>query len=267
VKLAIPRSSSVLTVRAVQRALNILTSLGEEDLRLVDLAARLKLHKATVTRLLGTLAQADMVSRDEQDRYTLGPGIILLAGRLLGRYRTLADLLHEPLRRVWETTRETVTIHVRVGLERLCIEELESPEAITYRAGVGNRVPIHSGSAGKVLLAFLPDGERAALLRQLRLVPVTERTITNSSRLIQELDKVRRAGYAVSAGERIIGATAVSVPVWDRSGRVVAAVSVLGPESRLTPEVLKRYAALLKTEIRPLPMVIPDLALVHERKG
>ncbi|MBI4590492.1 MAG: IclR family transcriptional regulator [Candidatus Rokubacteria bacterium] len=254
-------------VRAVERALNILACLGEEDLRLVDVALRLKLHKATVTRLLATLARAGMVSRDERDRYSLGPGLILLAGGLLGRYRTLADLLRAPLRRVWETTRETVTIHVRVGSERLCIEELESPETITYRAGIGNRVPLHVGSAGKVLLAFLPEAERATALKELRLVPLTDRTITSRNRLVEELDRVRRAGYAVSSGERIVGATAVSVPVLDPDGRVVAAVSILGPESRLTPEVLKRYAVLLKREIPQLPMVVPHSAVVAGGKG
>lgn len=60
---------------------------------------------------------------------------------------------------------------------------------------------------------------------------------------------------------------AISVPVLDRDGRVVAAVSILGPESRLAPEVLRRYAAALKNEIRPLLMVIPDSTLFRPRKG
>ncbi|MBI5966826.1 MAG: IclR family transcriptional regulator [Deltaproteobacteria bacterium] len=232
----------------------------------MDLAERLNLHKAICNQLLATLERAGMVAREERNRYPLGPGIALLAGHLLKRYRTLIDLLREPLQGIWETTRETVTVHDRVGAERVCVEELESPEAIAYRAGIGHRASLYLGSASKVLLAFLPAAERAAILRELRLASFTKRIITNSVRLTKELTKVRRAGYSVSSGERITGASAVSVPLLDSEGRVIAAVSILGPNSRLTPEKLRRFAAILKREVRPLPMVLPDSFLFAEEK-
>lgn len=74
---------------------------------------------------------------------------------------------------------------------------------------------------------------------------------------------MRRAGCALSAGERIVGAAAVSIPVL----QAVAAVSILVPESRLTPEVLRRYVALLKNEIRLLSIVVPVSAPSSERQG
>jgi DNA-binding IclR family transcriptional regulator len=177
------------------------------------------------------------------------------------RYRTLVGFSADALRRVWEKTRETVTVHVRIGPDRLCIEEIESPEAITYRAGVGRRVPLHAGSAGKVQLAFLPDAERAAALKQVKLLPLTARTITNRARLIEELVRIRRLGYAMSFGESFDGVAAVSVPLFDSNGRLVASVSVLGPESRLPSETLERHAALLKSEIQPLPLAYHDFGL------
>lgn len=256
-------SSGRRTVRSVERALNILVCLADEELRLVDLAKKLQLHKATVSRLLTTLARAGrgMVARNGEDRYGLGPGAILLARPFLARCRMLVDFVRQPLKRIWEKTRETVTVHVRVGLDRVCIEEIESPDAIIYRAGVGSRVPLHAGAAGKVQLAFLPETERAAILKQLKLARLTERTITNRQRLIEELNRIRRVGYATSVGERLAGVAAVSVPVFDRDGRLVAAVSVLGPEARLPAKTLKRYAILLKSEIQPLPLAVQDFGL------
>jgi IclR family transcriptional regulator, KDG regulon repressor len=251
----------------VERACAVLGCLADEDRRLVEIVEQVGLHKATVARLLAALTSAGMVVRDDRERYTLGPGVVRLTGRLLGRYRSLADLLRDSLERLSGATGETVTVHVRVGAERLCIEELESRHEIAFRSGIGARVPIHSGSAGKVLLAFLPEVERHALLQQLTFKPITERTITRRDRLAEELEKVRRRGYAISVGERILGATGVSVPVLDRDGRPQAAISILGPDFRMPPEALDRYAALLKREVRPLPVVISDGSLSPALSG
>ncbi len=258
-----PQSSNVHSVRAVERALDTMACLAEEELRLVDIASRLGLHKATVARLLATLSRAGggMVSRDADGRYALGPGAVLLARPFLVRYRMLVDFVREPLRRIWIETRETVTVHTREKLDRLCIEELESPEPIVYRARVGSRQPLHVGAAGKVQLAFLPDAELGAVLKELKLVAVTERTITDRQQLIHELADIRRAGYATSAGEAVRGVAGVAVPIMDREGRPVASVTVVGPESRLPAETIERYAALLKAEIRPLPLAVQHVGL------
>jgi DNA-binding IclR family transcriptional regulator len=239
-------------VRSVERALAVLTCLAGDDLRLVDIAERVGLHKATVSRLLASLAKAGMVVRDDRERFTVGPAVVQLAARRLGRYHGVVDQLREALNRLWDETGETVTVHVRIGTNRVCIEELESRHGIAYRAGVGNQEPLHSGSAAKVLLAFLPAHEREALLDQLDFRPVTARTITKRDKFEAELQRVRQQGFAVSFGERILGATAVSVPVLDRDGRAQAAVSILGPDSRMPPPVLERYAALLRKLIRSL---------------
>jgi DNA-binding IclR family transcriptional regulator len=250
------RARSMPRVRAVERALAILECLVERDLRLVDLAAKLRLHKATVIRLLASLLARELVSRTPEGRYALGPGLALLAARLGDNHRTLVELLREPLRRVWEATRETVVVHIRVGLVWIAVEELESPRPIKFKAGVGQRVPLHVGSAGKALLAFLPDEERAAILRRMRFVTLTDRTIVSRARLEEELKKIRRQGYALSFGEGIVGCSAASVPVFDAGGRVVAAVSVLGPDSRLPVAELKRCATILNQKIQPLPVMI-----------
>ena len=244
------------SVRAVERALAILTSLSEEDLRLVELSDRLQLHKATVTRLLSSLARGEMVSRDGGGRYRLGPGLHRLTTRRVARYRHLVDYLRQPLVAVWQSTGETVTVHVRVGVERVCIEELESTATIAFRSGVGSRVPVHVSSSGKVLIAFMADADRGRLLDELVLVRLTDRTITNRAKLEQELQTIRRVGHAMSQGERTPGAASVSVPVFDAMGDMVAAASVIGPDSRMGVAARRKYAALLQKEVQHLPFVV-----------
>ncbi len=245
-------------VRAVERAIDILAAVGEHDMRLIELSTRLGLHKASVARLADTLVSAAMLSRDASLRYSVGPRFVLLAGQVIVRYRRAAELLREPLQRLWEVTRETVAVHVRVGLERLCIAELPTPQPLGYRTGIGTRAPLHAGATSKALIAFLPDGERRELLARLSLDPVTMQTVTDSDVLMAQLDEIRGRGFAVSASEHISGGSAVSVPVFDATGRVAAAVSIHGPESRLTDARLQEYATLLIREIRPLAIVVED---------
>lgn len=246
------------TVRAVERAVEILVAVGERDMRLIELSSQVGLHRASVARLAETLVTSGMLTRDSNLRYSLGPRLVRLAGHLLLRYRRVAELLREPLRRLWDATRETVTVNVRVDLERLCVAELPTPQPIGYRAGVGTRVPLHAGATSKVLLAFLPDDERKEVLSRLTLGAVASRTVTSLDVLNEQLDRIRRQGYAVSSSEHITSGAAASVPVFDLTGRVVAAVSIHGPESRLTEPTLHEYAALLMREIRPLGVVFSD---------
>jgi DNA-binding IclR family transcriptional regulator len=245
-------SGAIRPVRAVDRALAILVCLGQGNRRSIDLARALKLHKATVSRLLVSLQRAGMVRRNDDGFYTVGPAVVALASRAIETHRTLLDVLREPLRRVWQLTRETLGVHVRAGGNRVGIEELESPQPIKYSAGLGQR-SLHAGAAGRILLAFLPPDERRQVLNGMRLVRFTDATITNLSDLEKHLEGDRRRGYSMSFGEGIPGVAAVSVPVFDSTGKVVASVSVLGPRARLSPAVLRRYARILREEIPVIP--------------
>ncbi|MBI3104264.1 MAG: IclR family transcriptional regulator [Candidatus Rokubacteria bacterium] len=245
------------TVRAVDRAIDILVTLGDRDFRLVGLSERLHLHKATVSRLLETMGRAGMVTRTGSGGYSVGARMVLLAGQLLRRHRHIAEALRDPLHRIWKQTAETVALHVRVGLERLCVAELETLQPIGYRAGIGTRAPLHVGAPSKVLLAFIPEPEQTSVLEGLARKAAEDGVELSLVRLREELDRIRSDGYATSFGEYISGAFAVSVPVSDVSGSVVAALSVHGPESRFTREVMAQYASLIVREIRPLAVSLP----------
>ena len=249
-------AAALRPVRAVDRALSILTCLGEGDRRLVDLSRSSKLHKATVTRLLASLLQAEMVTRNDHGVYTLGPAIGALARRLTNGHRTLIDVLRDPMRRMWQVTQETICVHMLVGLSRTCVEEIQSPHAVRYHGGIGQRMPLHAGSAGRILLAFLPPHERAEVFDGPGFGKLTEGTITNRRRLEAQLEQDRRLGYAISLGEVFPGAAGVSVPVFDTTGKLVASVSVHGPATRLTPAALRRYAAILLKEIPVIPHAV-----------
>ena len=234
---------SVLASRpsSVEKAIDILLCFDPQhpQLRLTDISQRLGLHMSTTHRLLSLLKKKRLITADAASQlYSLGPGVVELAWIILRQQQDLRTLCAPYLERLRQATNETVSLYIRMGDCRVCIEELESGQEIKYSQTVGLTAPLHVGAPGKVLLAFLPPAELEALLAALPLTAVTSHTITDYEQLLEELATVRQRGYAVSVGERSPWASAAAAPIWDWSGKPIAALSVLGPSHRLTSEVL-----------------------------
>jgi DNA-binding IclR family transcriptional regulator len=234
--------SSALESRpsSIEKAIDILFCFDAQhlQLRLTDISQRLGLHKSTTHRLLSLLKKKRLITADATSQlYSLGPGVVELAWIIL-RQQDLRTVCSPYLERLRQATNETVSLYIRMGDRRVCIEELESGQEIKYSQTVGLAAPLHVGAPGKALLAFLPAAELEALLATLPLTAMTPNTITDREQLLEELAVVRQRGYAVSEGERSLWASAAAAPIRDWSGKPIAAISVLGPSHRLTSEVL-----------------------------
>src|SRR5664279_2348290 len=222
--------------RLVERTVDVLMALADGPQDFSTVCQRVDLSKATVHRILSGLGYADFVLQDPvTHQYLLGPGSRRLANAASLGYADLAILARPVLEGVVKATRETVILHVRMGSMRVNIDELISPQELRYSGGIGTSVPIHVGSAGKVLLAWLPRSAAEQLVPDI-MEALTATTITDRAELFTLLDEVREAGYAESLGERIQGLAAISVPIFDPNGEVFAAMSILGPEARLPHE-------------------------------
>lgn len=223
-------------VQSVERAIDILAALGSGSRTLTEITRVTGLSKGTAFRLLASLNHRQFVIRDPvEGGYLLGPAFLGLFESVLGDLGAIAKVAMPILQRLSGESGETVTLHVRSAGERICVAESPSSQAIRYTASVGATAPLHVGSAGKVLLAAMSEDKRAQALASQQLTPVTAATITDRSALEEEVATVARQGWAISSGERIDGAGAVSVPVRSRSGLNLA-LSILGPADRLSVE-------------------------------
>jgi DNA-binding IclR family transcriptional regulator len=226
---------------SIEKAIDVLFcfDLQRPQLRLVEISQRLGLHKSTAHRLLSLLKKKGLVVVNPATQlYSLGPALVELAWIVL-RQQDLRSLCRPYLEQLRQATHETVSLNIRMGNKRVCIEELPSDQEVKYSQAMGLTAPLHVGAPGKALLAFLPSDERERVLATLTLESLTPETITNFEALRAELDKTRARGYAVSVGERSPWAAAVAAPIRDGSGQPIVAVSVLGPSHRLTTKVLK----------------------------
>jgi DNA-binding IclR family transcriptional regulator len=225
--------SSSTGPRLVERALDVLTALAEGPRGLTVVANEVGLSKATVHRILAGLAYRDFVIQSpETGEYMLGAGSLRLGRRITDVNGGLAALVGPALNRLRTETGETIVLHVRLGRRRVCIAEYESQQPLRYTVGIGADAPLHVGGAGKVLIAWMNESELTQILPE-DLEALTDFTITSWDVLRAELAEVRDRGWAESHGERMVGAFALSAPVFSRDGEVIAVASVLGPDARL----------------------------------
>jgi DNA-binding IclR family transcriptional regulator len=224
-------------VQSVQRAAALLDAIADsaEPQTAPDLAERCGLNRSTAWRILATLEDEGLVDRDAAtNRYSIGHAIARLAA---GAAETLPRLARPHLEALSRQTGETVSLAVPRGLQLVYVDQVQAPHVMAAD-WLGRSVPLHATSTGKALLARLPPEELDAALSQ-PLARFTDRTVTDAGRLREELDRVRRRGYAVSRGELETALWGASAPVLDRRGRPIAVVSVWGAEGRLRAQGLE----------------------------
>jgi DNA-binding IclR family transcriptional regulator len=235
------------SVRAVDRALEILLAFGPDDeaLTVGELLKRVDLSRPTLYRLLHTLERSRfLVASGDPQRFTLGPAVARLA-HVWTSSQSLGAIAEPMLRRVWEATGETVALFVPDGMFRLCIAELASTQALSFKRGVGYRERLVLGASGRAILAHTPQiGD--ALARYAAGLPI------DLDDYRRKLADVRTRGFAVSQSELIQGAVAIAAPFFDGADRVAGAVGVFGPSVRLAAAQIETIGALLTDEARQL---------------
>ncbi len=236
------------TLQSVERAINILKlfSLSKADWGVSELSREMHLHKSIVSRLLRTLEQGGLLSRNaETERYRLSVNLISLAAQVVSQL-DVREISRPWLRQLAEACKETVNLSVLESGRVVNIDQcLPQSREIKSTGWVGQSMPPHATAAGKVLMCYLSEAELDRLVRR-GLAHLTPRTIVTPAALRRELERVREQGYAVAREELEAGLNAVAAPVWDHRGMAVASVNVAGPAYRLTPQMFPKLAVQLK---------------------
>lgn len=233
-------------VQSIERALLILETLGQhpQGIGVTEIGQSVGLHKSTVHRLLSTLMNIGYVEQDKDtERYHPGIKILGLGLKVLNNLDFRREAIPY-MKELVELSRETVQLAVLDSGEVVIVERDHSPETIIVNLGL--RVDVHCSAEGKVLLAYLPPEEIKRMMNKRPLIQYTVNTITDLNNIMAHLDKVRNQGYAINAEELAEGLRSVAAPVFDHTGRAIAALSISGPTSRLTLERIARLVTVLK---------------------
>ncbi|MBA4866084.1 IclR family transcriptional regulator [Streptomyces sp. PSKA54] len=219
--------------QSVERALSVLQTFvtGHPELRVSDVVRLTGLGTSTTSRLLTTLESLDFVERDRvSGLYRLGMAPITLGGVAVNNHpvhRETRQLAQELSARLGLGA----NVAVRRGAALFYLLNFEGRLAPRSTVLTGQRKPLHATGLGKCLLLSLDGAERRALLPGESLHGYTPHTITSHERLDAELATVRQRGYAMEIEELAHGRSCVAAPIRDRSGEIVAAISISGPLS------------------------------------
>jgi IclR family pca regulon transcriptional regulator len=213
-------------------------SVPAPGLTLAEVARDTGLTRAAVRRFLLTLAELGYV-RADGGRFSLTPRVLELGHTYLSSL-TLPELAQPHLRELVEQVHESSSMSVLDGSDIVYVAREPTRRIMTVAIAVGTRFPAHVTSMGRVLLADLAPDALDAFLEGVQLEPLTAQTLTTESAIRNELERVRRQGYAIVDQELEQGLRSVAVPVRDHRGRAVAAVNVSAHATRKTLDGIRR---------------------------
>jgi len=222
-------------VPAVDRAVLILQTLATHStpLGVSDLSRELGLNKSTTHNILNTLCHHRLIERDDQAKtYRLGTALANL-GHCVSERIDLRTVAHARLVALAHAVEETVILGTFHDGHITIIDQEEAPHDVKITAPLGRRLYYSVAAFGKIFLAAMPSDEVSKLIGAKSLREFTSKSITKISAYRAALTQVREQGYAVDDEEYLDGVRAISAPINDAQGSVVAALCVVGFSARL----------------------------------
>jgi IclR family transcriptional regulator, acetate operon repressor len=238
---------STTGTQAVDRAAELLSRVVLADSPPVfgELVAGTGLAESTAHRLLHALERHQLVHRHESGGFSAGPLFTLYASRT-SPLEELVTLAKPTMQELSAATGETVNLAVARGNTVMQVAQIDSTFLLGTTNWVDVDVPAHCSALGKIFYAASVLATPSSSLERL-----TERTFTDPTEFAGELARIREQGYAVTRGELEIGLDAVAAPVYDATGKLVAALGISGPSDRVGGQ-LARLGPLLKSSAETL---------------
>jgi DNA-binding IclR family transcriptional regulator len=233
----------VYLVPAVDRAVRILELLKahKDEMTLAEITKATGWHKSSIQKLLVTLSHHGVLERDETTkRYSLG---ISLAeyGRIALNSLDIRLAAKPYLKELVDYSGETAVLAILNATKMVMVDKKEPVLQIRASPFIGSRFPATATSNGKALLAWLPEDRVDEILKIEGLAAFTPKSIVNRAAYRLDLAATRKRGYAIDCGEFQEGACGVSAPILGLGRQVIATISIVGPEFRVTEKKIQDY--------------------------
>lgn len=229
------------SIRRAIRVLDLLARKGALSAR--GVSQQLSLPVGSVHRLLVDLSEEKVVERNPRGAWQLSYRLLEITDLQLDGVK-LPRLTRPFCESIAETTQETVNVNVLSGDNCVCIDKVRGNESMQLDWRIGSRGPLHCGGSAKAILAFMSEAEQQRIINQ-PIAPYTAHTITDPRGLRDELDRIRERGYAIDDQEVVPGVFCVGVPIVDRTGRPVGAISISGTSPKAPGPHIQPWVDLL----------------------
>lgn len=224
-------------LHSLERAVSVLEALSESDvpLSLAEICQRMGLHKSTAHRALMVLERSALIERTQENRFRLGLKLYELGNRAVEQI-DLRARVQPYFRRLSAQVGETVHLSVLQKTSVVYLDKVEPNRRVWMSSKVGASNPVYCTAMGKAMLAFQPAVILEQIVSKIRFARYTRKTLRTREALLKALERVRSCGYAIDDEEFELGVRCVGAPIFDDTGRAIAAVSVSGPSSRITAQ-------------------------------
>lgn len=217
-------------VQSVERAIIIIETLAKsrQEMSLTELSNEVGWPKSTVHGLVSTLRDYHYVDQSSiTGKYKLGIHLFEL-GNIVGRSWDISSIAKPHMQKMSQILGETVQLGTKSNGEVLYLDKIDSNQMLRIVSEIGGRLPMHCSGLGKVLLAYSSNLEIQKIIAQKGIHPRTLKTIVTKEELEKELQRIRKAGYAVDDQEIMDGLRCVAAPIFDGNNKVLYAISVSG---------------------------------------
>ena len=251
-------------IQSLERAAALLQAVADRPggVGLAELSAQVGLHTSTAFHLTKTLVGLGFLVQDvDNKRYRIGSRLFALAAGALND-NTLLVLGTPVLERLSGATGEASHLAIRSRQDIVLIARMAATGMLQMSERAGVTRPPHATAIGKVLLAFMPQVERARLVANLPLPQITPHTITDRELLLRELETIEQQGVGHDRCEFDPEVRCLAMPVRDFAGRCVAAIGISGPIWRMTPSTVETKSHFLDAAARDLSQLLGYRAAV-----
>lgn len=215
------------------------------------------LNKSSTFRLLNALIDRSYVIKDDVKKtYKLSYKIMSFSSTLLDTLE-IKKIARPDLKELGQLTRETIHLIYRDGNEGLYVDKVDTPDVVGLRSQLGKRIPLYCTSGGKVLLAYSDISFKLRYFESVKLEKFTENTITDPESLMIELSRIKEQGYALDREEHHSDINCISVPLFNKSGIIEAAISIAAPAYRFSIDLAKSFIPALKTASSNITSKLP----------
>ncbi|MCY8918639.1 IclR family transcriptional regulator [Bacillus atrophaeus] len=211
--------------------------LTEPKLTLSELISLSGMPKTSVHRMVSSLEEMGLLTRDRNGAYTLGL-VFLEFGQLVSERLDIRQIAKPVMEELCQEVDEAVHLIMRDGNEAIYVEKIEGTQTVRLYTAIGRRSPLYAGACARSILSFLPQEEIETYIRQTEFVPIGSGTITDPAELLQTISSSLENGYTVSYSELENYTAAIGAPIFSYKGQVAAGISIAGFEARFTKERL-----------------------------
>lgn len=214
-------------------------SIQPESVKLQELAAQVSMNASTTLRFLTALEKKGFAIQDDAGKYSLTYKFCEIADNIK-IHTDIRNICLPYMKNISQSLGETVNLSIEENRAVVYLEVVQCAwRALSITQRIGKAAPLHCTGVGKLFMLGYTREQLQHLYEEKGFAKYTENTVTTLEQMQEQLDEIRRQGYAIDNEECEVGIRCIAVPIRDYTGKMVAGLSVSGPASRMTFESIQ----------------------------